>query len=174
MSLLFNMLSRLVIAFLPRSKHLLASWLQSPSTAIFGAQENKYVTVFIVSLYICHEVMGPNTIIYVFWMLSFKPSFSLSCFTFIKRLFSSSLFFCYKCLGLSLCVFSRVWLLATLGLYPTRLLWPWNFPGKNTGVGCHFFLQGKSFWPGNQTQVSCISCIGRWIFYHWATFDLKI
>ena len=66
MSLLFNMLSRLVIAFLPRSKHLLASWLQSPSTAIFGAQENKYVTVFIVSLYICHEVMGPNTIIYVF------------------------------------------------------------------------------------------------------------
>ena len=49
MSLLFNMLSRLVIAFLPRSKHLLISWLQSPSAVIFGVQENKVCTVFIVS-----------------------------------------------------------------------------------------------------------------------------
>ena len=65
-SLLYNMLLGFVIAFLPRSKHLLASWLQSPSTAIFGAQENKYVTVFIVSLYICHEVMGPDAMILVF------------------------------------------------------------------------------------------------------------
>ena len=56
----------------------------------FGAQENK-VTVCIVSPSICHEVMGPDAMILVFWTLSFKPSFSLSSFTFIKRLFSSSL-----------------------------------------------------------------------------------
>ena len=57
-SLLFNMLSRLVIAFLPRSKHLLISWLQAPSVVI------KSVTVSIVS--ICHEVMGPDAMIFVF------------------------------------------------------------------------------------------------------------
>ena len=57
----------------------------------FGAQEKKSVTVSIASQSICHEVMGPDTMIFVFWMLSFKPTFSLSSFTFIKRLFSSSL-----------------------------------------------------------------------------------
>ena len=55
-SLLFNMLSRLVIAFLPRSKHLLISWLQSISVVIWEPQKIKSVTVSIVS--ICHEVMG--------------------------------------------------------------------------------------------------------------------
>ena len=63
MSLLFNMLSRLVIAFLPRSKHLLISWLQSPSAVIFGAQKIKSVTVSIVSPTIYHEVMGPDAMI---------------------------------------------------------------------------------------------------------------
>ena len=57
----------------------------------FGAQKIKSVTVSIVSPSICHEVMGPDAIILVFWMLSFKPTFSLSSFAFIKRLFSSSL-----------------------------------------------------------------------------------
>ena len=66
MSLLFNMLSRLVIAFLPRSKHLLISWLQSPSAVIWGPKEIKSVTVSIVSPSICHEVMGPSVIIFVF------------------------------------------------------------------------------------------------------------
>ena len=56
----------------------------------FGAQENK-VSVSIVSPSICHEVMGPDATIFVFWMLSFKPVFSLSSYTFIKGLFSSSL-----------------------------------------------------------------------------------
>ena len=60
MSLLFNMLSRLVIAFLPRSEHLLLSWLQSPSTVILEPKKIKSVTVSIVSLSICHEVMGPE------------------------------------------------------------------------------------------------------------------
>ena len=90
MSLLFNMLSRLVITFLPRSKCLLISWLQSPSAVILEPQKIKFVTVSIVSPYICHEVLGPDAMIFVFWMLSFKPTFSLSSFTFIKKLFSSS------------------------------------------------------------------------------------
>ena len=90
MSLLFNMLSRLVIAFLSNSKHPLISWLQSPSAVIFQPPKIKSVTVSIVSPFICHEVMGPDAMIFVFSLLSFKPAFSLSSFTFIKRLFSSS------------------------------------------------------------------------------------
>ena len=75
MSLLFNMLSRLVIAFLPRTKHLLISWLQSSSAVILGPKKIKSVTVSIVSPSICHEVMGADARILVFWMLSFKPTF---------------------------------------------------------------------------------------------------
>ena len=63
MSLLFNMLSMLVIAFLPRSKCLLISWLQSPSEVILELKKIKPVTVSIVSLSICHEVMGPDAMI---------------------------------------------------------------------------------------------------------------
>ena len=85
------MLFRLVIAFLPRSKPLLISWLQSPPAVIFESPKIKSLTVSTVSPSICHEVMGPDAIILVFWMLSFKPTFSLCSFTFIKRLFSSSL-----------------------------------------------------------------------------------
>ena len=66
MSLLFTMLSRLVIAFLPRSKHLLISWLPSPSAVILEPKKLKSVTVSIVSLTICHEVMGPDTMTFVF------------------------------------------------------------------------------------------------------------
>ena len=75
LSLLFNMLSRLVIAFLPRSKCLLISWLQSPSTVILEPKKIKSVMVSIVSPSICHEVMGPDAMILVVWMLSFKPAF---------------------------------------------------------------------------------------------------
>ena len=85
-SQLFNMLSRLVINFLPRSKHLLISWLQTPSAVILELRKIKSLTV---SPSICHEVMGPDAMIFIFWMLSFKLTFSLSFFTF-KRLFSSS------------------------------------------------------------------------------------
>ena len=88
MSLFFNMQSWLVITFLPRSKHLLISWLQSPSAVILEPRKIKFV---IVSPSIFQEVMGPGAMILVFWMLSLKPTFSLSSFTFIKRLFSSSL-----------------------------------------------------------------------------------
>ena len=68
MSLLFNMLSGLVIAFLPKSKHLLISWLQSASAEILEPKKNKSVTVSIVSPSICYEMMGPNAMILVFWM----------------------------------------------------------------------------------------------------------
>ena len=87
----FNMLSRLVITFLPRSKHLLISWLQSPSAVILEPPKIKSVTISTLSPSICCEVMGPDAMIWVFWMFSFKPTFSLSSFTFIKRFFSSSL-----------------------------------------------------------------------------------
>ena len=91
MSLLFNMLSRLAIAFLPRSKRLLISWVQSPSPVILEPKKIKSVTLSIVSPSICYEVMGLDAIILVFWMLSFKPNFSLSSLTFIEKLSSSSL-----------------------------------------------------------------------------------
>ena len=90
MCLLFNMLSRLVTAFLPKSKCLLTSWLQSPSAVILEPRKIKSATVSTVSPSICYEVMGPDATIFIFWMLSFKPTFSLSSFTFIKNLFSSS------------------------------------------------------------------------------------
>ena len=77
MSLLFNLLSRLVITLLPRSKCLLISWLQSPSAVILDPSKIKSVTVSIVSPFICHEVMGPDAMILVFWTLSFRPTFTL-------------------------------------------------------------------------------------------------
>ena len=72
MSLLLNMLSRLVITFLPRNKCLLISWLQSPSAVILEPRKINSATV---SPSICHEVMGLDAMILVFWMLSFKPTF---------------------------------------------------------------------------------------------------
>ena len=65
-SLLFNTLSRLVIAFLSRSKHLLISWLQSPSAVILKPKKMKSLTVYIVSPSICHKMMGPDAMIFVF------------------------------------------------------------------------------------------------------------
>ena len=86
MSLLFNMLSKSVIVSLPRSKCLLIIGLQSASAVILEPKKIKSVTVSI-----CLEVMRPDAMIFVFWLLSFKPTFLLSSFTFIKRLFSSFL-----------------------------------------------------------------------------------
>ena len=87
MSLLFNMLSKLVIAFLSRSKRLLISWLQSPSAVILEPRKIKSDSFLIYLPW----SDGPDAMILVFWMLHFKPTFSLSTFTFIKSLFSSSL-----------------------------------------------------------------------------------
>ena len=75
MSLLFNVLSRFVITFPPRSKRLLISWLQSPAAVILEPKKIKSVTVFPS---ICYEVMGPDAMILVFWMLSFNQLFHSS------------------------------------------------------------------------------------------------
>ena len=66
MTLIFNMLSSLVIAVLPKSKHLLISWLQSPSVVILDPKKMKSLTVSIVFPSICHEIMGPDAMILVF------------------------------------------------------------------------------------------------------------
>ena len=117
MSLLFNMQSRIVIA-LTRSKRLSISWLQSPSTVILEPKKINSATVSTASPSICHEVMGPDAIILIFWMLSFRPVFS-------------------ETRDLQKCKNKRFILLTTL------LIWgcPRDSPGKNTGVGCHFLLQ---------------------------------
>ena len=83
-SLLFNMLSRLVITFLLRSKCLLISWLQSPPAVILGPRKIKSAAFSTVSPSICHEVMGPDAMILVFWMLSFKLTFFPFPFIFIS------------------------------------------------------------------------------------------
>ena len=158
MSLLFNMLSRLVISFLPRSKHLLISWLQSPSAVILEPQKIKSVTVPIVSPSICHEVMGPDAIVLVFWMLSLKPTFSFSSFTFITRLFGS-LLSAVRVLSsayLSLLIFSPAILIPACASSSPRLYSSWNSLRQNTGVE-PFPSPGGSSQPRDQTQVSCIA-----------------
>ena len=90
MSLLFNMLCMLVTAFLPGSKCLLISWLQSPSALILEPKKIKSVTASTFSPSIFHEVMGLEAKVLDYWILSFKPTFSLSSFTFMNWLFNSS------------------------------------------------------------------------------------
>ena len=91
MSLLFNMLPMFVIAFLPRMKCLLISWLQSPFTVILERKKRKSVTASTFTPSICHEVMEPDAMILVFSLvLSFKPAVPLSSSTLIKKLCSSS------------------------------------------------------------------------------------
>ena len=90
MCLLFNMLSRLVIVLHPRSKCLLVSWLQSLFSVILEPKKIKSVPVSTFSHSICQEVMGLDAMILVLLMLSFKPAFSCSSFTLIKRLFGFS------------------------------------------------------------------------------------
>ena len=144
MSLLFNMLSRFAIAFLPRSKCLLISWLQLTSAVILGPKKIKSVTVSIVSSSICHEVMWPDAMILV-WMLSFKPAFSLSSLTFIKRFFSSSLLSAlrvvssaYLRLLIFLCIKKQGHYLADKGLssqsygFSSSDVWMWELDHKES------------------------------------------
>ena len=84
MSLLLNMLSKLVISFLPRSKHLSYFMAAVTICSDFGAQKNKVWHCFHCFPSISHEVMGPDAMIFIFWMLNFKPTFSLSSFTFTR------------------------------------------------------------------------------------------
>ena len=96
MSWLFNTLYKFVMAFLSRSNHLLISWLQLPSAVILEPKKRKSVTTSTVSPSICHEVMGPEAMILVYLIFSFKLALSLSSFTLIKRLFSSSLLSAFR------------------------------------------------------------------------------
>ena len=89
-SLLFNTLSRSAIVFLPNSKHLLISWLQSLSTVIMEPKKIKSVTASAFSPSIWQEVMRLDAMMLFFWMLSFKTAFSLWSCTLVNRLFSSS------------------------------------------------------------------------------------
>ena len=118
MSRLFNMLSTFVIAFLSRSKGLLISWLQSPSTVILEPKKIKYVTVSNFAPYNCHEVMGLNAIIVVFWMLNFTPASSLF-FYLHQEIFSSSSHSAQR----------RQW-------HPTPVLLPGKSHGWRSLVGC--------------------------------------
>ena len=197
------MLSRFAIAFFPRSKCLFISWLQLPSAVILEPKKIKSVTASTFSPSVCHEVIGLDAMILVFWTLSFKPVFLLSFFTLIRKLFSSSslsavrvmsstylrlllfllgilipawnssslafhmMYSAYKLnkqgdniqpyctpfpvlsqsvvscnILTAVCVSYSLICLRPHGLYPARLLCPWNSPGKNTGVGCHSLLQG--------------------------------
>ena len=122
---LFNRLSKFVIAFLPRSKCLLISWLQSLSAVILEPTKGKSVTVSIPpppSLY--HEVMGLDAMILVILMLNFKPAFSLSSFTLNKRFFSSFLLSAIRVKS-SACLKLLIYLLAIL--IPACDLSTWHF-----------------------------------------------
>ena len=157
MSLLFNMQSRLVIAFLPRSKLLLISWLQSPSVVILEPKKINFVTVSIFSLSICHEVMGPDAMIFIFWMLSFKPTFSLSSFIFIKRLFSSSSLSAIKVVSSA---YLRFWYFSRQSWFQVEIHPTQNFAlmysayNLNKQVGnTQSWYTASAIW--NQSVVSC-------------------
>ena len=90
MSLLFNMLSRFVIAFIPRSKYLLISWLHPLSTEVLESPKIQSITASIFSPFICHKVMGPEATNLVFWMFNFKPVFFTFSFHRQQEAFSSS------------------------------------------------------------------------------------
>ena len=98
MSLLFNMLSGLVIAFLPRSKHLLFSWLQSPSAVIFEPKKIKSLTVSIVSPSICHDgkVIGTRCHDLSFLNVEFQANFFTLLFHFHQEALQFLFAFCHK------------------------------------------------------------------------------
>ena len=144
MSLLFNMLSKLVIAFLPRSKHILISWLQLPPSVILEPKKVKSVTVSIFPPSVCHEVMGLDAMIFVFWKLSSKPVFSLSSFNFIKKLFSFSLLSAIrvvssaylKLLILLLAVLIPAWVSSSLAFHMMYFAYKLNKQGDNIQPWC--------------------------------------
>ena len=168
MSVLFNMPSRLVITFLPRGKHLLILWLQSPSAVILEPMKIKSVSVSIVSPSISHEVIGLDAMILVFWMLSFKPTFSLSSFTFIKRLLSSSLLSARSVVSsayLRLFIFLPGILIPTCAssspaIHVIYSAYKLNKQGDNIQPWC------TPFPPWNQSIVSCpVLTVASWPVY---------
>ena len=153
----------LVTAFLPRSKHLLISWL--PSAVILEPKKIKSVIFCTFPPSICHEVMGLDAMILVCWMLSFKPAFSLSSFTLIKRLFSSSLLSAIR-VASSAYLRLLLFLLAILipgGASSSLAFWStcqWNKEGDNIQPWC------TPFPILNQSVVPClVLTVASWPAY---------
>ena len=152
MSLFFNMLSRSVVAFLPWSKLLLISWLQSPSAVTLEPKTIKSATVSIVSPSIYHEVMSLDAMILVFWMLNCKPPFSFSSFTFIKRLFGYSLISAIRVVSsayLRLLIFLLAVLIpacasSSLAFHMTYSAYKLSKQGNNKQPWCASFQFGNS------------------------------
>ena len=176
MSLLFNMLSRLVITFLPRSKHLLISWLQSPSAVILEPPKIKSATVCTVSWCICQEMMGPDAMILVFWMFSFKATFLLSSFIFIKRLFSFSSLSAIRVVS-SECLRLLIFLLAIL----IRACASSSQTFLMMYSACKLNTQGDNIQPWcipfpiwNQSVVSCpVLTVASWPAYRFLRRQIK-
>ena len=164
MSLLFNTLSRLIIAFLLRSKHLLILWQQSSSAVILEPKKIKSVTVSIVFPPICHEGMGPDAMIFVFWTLSFKPFFSLSSFTFIKSLFT----FYHKggviCISEVIDIFPGNVIPACASSSPAFCMMYSAYQLNNQGYNIQSWHTPFSIW--NQSVVPCsILTVASWPAY---------
>jgi len=174
MSLLFNMLSSLAIAFLPRSKHLLILWLQLPSAVILEPKKIKSLTVSIVFPSICHEVMGLDAMIFLFWMLSFKPAFSLSSFIFIKRLFCSSSLSAISVVSsayLRLLIFLPAILLPTcdsssLAFHTVYSAYKLNKQGDNIQPCCAPFLRLDHLHWSIFKSTDCFFCQFRFVLQH--------
>ena len=157
-SLLFNTPTRFVIAFLPRSKRLLISWLQSPSAVILEPKKINSVTVSFVSPSVSHEILGPDAMIFIFecWVLSqlfhclLSPSSKGSLIPFYFLPWG----WCY----LHAAAAKLLQSCPTLWPHrrqPTRFLRPWDSPGKSTGEGCHFLLQCMKVKSESEVAQSC-------------------
>jgi len=176
MSLLFNRLFKLVIAFLPKSKHLLISWLQSLSSVILEPKKIKSVTVSIVSPSICHEVMGPDATIFVFWMFSVKPAFSVSSLTFIKRLFSSSSLSATRVVSseyLRLSIFPPATLIPAYASSSLVFLMMYSAYKLNK-QGDNIQLWRTSFPIWNQSGIPCpVLTVSSWLVYRFSRTQVR-
>ena len=149
------MLSRLVIAFLPRSKRLLISRLQSPSAVILKPKKTVCYSFHCLPMYLPWSD-GTGCLDFSFWMLSFKPDFSLSSFTFIKKLFSSSSFSAIRLVSsayLSLLIFLAAILIpacasSSLVFHMMYSAYKLNKQGDNSQPWCtHFLISNQSVVP---------------------------
>jgi len=165
----FKMLSRLVITLLPRNKRLLISRLESPSAVILEPSKIKSVTVSIVSPSICRKMMGPDAMILVFWILSFKPTFSLSSFTFIKGFFSS-LFYAISVVSsayLRLLVFLPAILIPVCASSGPSFLMMYCSYNLNK-QGDNIQPQHTPFWIWNQSVFPClVLTVASWPAYRY-------
>ena len=167
--MLFNMLSRLVIAFLPRSKHLLISWLQSPSAVILEPPKIKSVTVSIISPSICHEVMGPDAMFLAFFecrvlsqlfhsplSLSSRGSLDLLHFLPLRVVWSAYL---------RLLIFLPAIFIPACSLYVS----PYKFPWKST-----FSYNSQNCIPIIQSQITCVYTLCLLISRYGQLYEMTI